>query len=108
MPFGWRVLYNKFPMITTQLQQKAHLVVAKAAMDIEAQAKTRAAVDTGFLKNSIQAVKIRDGHWRVTVGAEYGIYVEYGTHKSAAQPYFEPAIQAVTPSFLAAMKVVLA
>lgn len=29
----------------------------------------------------------------VAVGAEYGIYVEYGTAHQAAQPYLEPAIE---------------
>ena len=107
MPFGWQVLYNGFPAITGKLRHTADALVAKAALDIEAQAKTRAPVDTGFLKNSIQAVKISEGHWRVAVGAEYGIYVEYGTRRSAAQPYFQPAIDAVKPGFLDAMRMIV-
>ncbi len=33
----------------------------------------------------------------VAVGAEYGVYVEYGTVNQAAQPYLEPAVEGVRP-----------
>lgn len=107
MPFGYKVIYDGFPKVVTELRLVVDALVAKAALDIEAQAKVRAPVDTGTLKNSIQAVKISHNHWRVTVGADYGVYVEHGTRHMAAQPYFQPAISRVTPAFLAAMKAVV-
>jgi HK97 gp10 family phage protein len=39
----------------------------------------------------------------VAVGATYGVYVNYGTRYMAAQPFWEPAIDMVRPSFNAAM-----
>jgi HK97 gp10 family phage protein len=82
------------------------MFVAKAALDIEAQAKSKAPVDTGTLKNSIQATKVGTAHWRVVVGADYGMYVEWGTGRMAAQPFLQPAILAVTPTFLRALRTI--
>lgn len=99
-----RITQNDFPKIIAGLNDKAEAIVAKTALDLEGHAKSRAPVDTGTLKNSIQATKIGPAHWRVVVGVDYGMYVEWGTANMAAQPYFQPAILAVTPAFLSAMK----
>lgn len=99
-----RVIFNKWPQVKAGMESKAEAATAKAAMDMEAGMKARAPVDTGFLRNSIQAQKIGPAHWRVTVGAEYGLYVEYGTRFTNAQPYFFPTIVEVSPTFLAAMR----
>lgn len=100
----WRVVHNDFPKIIAGMETKADTIVAKAALDIQAQAQVRAPVDTGTLKNAIQATRLGAAHWRVVVGVDYGLYVEYGTVHTAAQPYFQPAINQVRPAFLAAMK----
>lgn len=102
----WRVVDTKFPQIIAGMESKAEAIVAKAALDIEAHAKSRAPVDTGTLKNSIQASRIGTAHWRVVVGVDYGMYVEWGTVHTAAQPFFQPAIQTVTPTFLQALRTV--
>lgn len=102
-----RVVSNEFSAIAQRLNDMVPLVVAKAALDIEAQAKVRAAVDTGYMKNSIQATQIAEDYWRVTVGATYGVYVEYGTVHSPAQPFIRPAVEAVRPQFLAAIRKVM-
>ena len=104
---SWHIRENRFPSIIQGMEAKAEAIVAKAAMDLEAHAKSLAPVDTGTLKNSIQATKIGDARWRVVVGAEYGMYVEWGTVHSPAQPFFQPAINAVTPAFLSAIRTVL-
>lgn len=103
----WVVEQNNWPKIVRQLEDKADLIVRKTAMDLEAQAKVRAAVDTGIMRGSIQASRVAARHWRVTVGAEYGIYVEYGTRFAAPQPFMDPAVQAVWPAFQAAMRTAL-
>lgn len=102
----WKVTHNDFPAIIAGLEMKAEAIAAKTAMDLEAHAKSRAPVDTGTLKNSIQATRIGKGHWRVVVGVEYGMYVEWGTVHMHAQPFFQPAVLAVTPTFLQALKAV--
>ena len=103
----WVVVENKFPQIADRLGRDADAIVRKTAMDIEAHAKMAAPVDTGILRASIQAAAVAPKHWRVTVGAEYGIYLEMGTRFMAPRPYFNPAIQAVWPAFQAAMRTVM-
>lgn len=103
--------------------------IKKAAFDVEAHAKANVPVATGFLKSSIYAElhgssdygnageppagaellpeipRPADDHTAyVAVGASYGVYVELGTVKMAAQPYLAPALDAVRPSFEAALE----
>lgn len=106
--FVVKVEKNDFPKIARELPRNAEKIVAKAAMDISAHAKVRAAVDSGFMRASIQARRVATAHWRVTVGAEYGLYVEKGTRHTRAQPFVEPAVQTVRPVFQAAMRRALA
>lgn len=63
------------------------------ARNVEMFAKVKAPVRTGNLKRSIQRTLISPGHHKVTVGAYYGVYVEYGTRYMHAQPFFRPAIE---------------
>lgn len=104
--FQWHVAMNKLPKIAASMRTKADLIVTKTALDLEAQWKTRVPVDTGTLKNSVQATRVGHAHWRVLVGAHYGIYVNYGTRFMAARPFYEPGIAAVRPQFMAAMKAI--
>jgi HK97 gp10 family phage protein len=105
------IVFNKLPQLKGQSKQKASQAVRKAAFDIEAGAKQRAPVNTGALKNSIEATG-EDGKAlaagglmaEIGPGVDYGIFVELGTHKQAAKPYLTPAAEAVKPSFLEAMK----
>lgn len=99
-----RVVFNNFPAIKAGMLMNAEAITGKAALDLEGQMKARVPVDTGFLKSSIQARKVGPAHWRVTVGAEYGLFVEYGTRFMGAQPYFYPAVAVVGPQFIAAMR----
>ena len=130
---GFEVLFNRFPELTVALEKAISQMVRKAAFDIQAMAMATAPVATGFLKSSIYVVThdrstyasslnkaFVKGHdvaklmdevepppddqtAYVAVGAEYGIYVEYGTSKMAAQPYLTPAYEFVRPSILEAM-----
>lgn len=103
----WNVIFNHFPEIARALQPKAMAIVARTALAIEGGAKSRAPVDTGTLRNSIQSSPSGTSSWVVTVGADYGIYVEYGTRFMAAQPYFTPAIDAERPRFQYEMRALI-
>lgn len=96
---------NKLPLLNMQARARAEAAVAKAAYDIEGQAKTVVPVDTGNLKNSIQT-EAGDSDLTKYVGphTDYAVYVEYGTYKTRAQPYMRPAAEQVAPGFIAAMK----
>lgn len=96
-----------FKEARAEFRRKAPAVVAKTARDIEASAKDRAPVDTGNLKNSIQAKQVAPLTWEVHVGAEYGAYVEYGTRRTAAQPFLTPAVELRRPDFEQALRELL-
>jgi HK97 gp10 family phage protein len=117
--------FNHWGQIANALPKVASQIVRKAAFDIQAQAASRAPVDTGFLKNSIYTVTADSSTYKggdkslpevetpendqtayVAVGAEYGIYVEMGTRFAPAQPYFYPAVDAVKPGFDAALSAI--
>jgi len=114
--------FNLFDEVFAVIDGLFHQVVRKVAFDIEAGAKGRAPVDTGFLRSSIY-VKTEDSSDNsasgpdafpevaapehnaaiIAVGATYGIFLEYGTHKMAAQPYLTPAAEEASASFLEAL-----
>ena len=55
-------------------------------------AKSICPVDTGYLQSSIDW-KMDKTRWTIEATAEYAQYVEYGTWKMRAQPYFTPAVE---------------
>jgi HK97 gp10 family phage protein len=75
-------------------RELAQLVKA-TAFRLEAGAKMRAPVDTGFLRNSIQTTFESDLSAVVFVAAEYGVYVEFGTSKMRARPFLTPAVDEI-------------
>jgi len=85
------VRYNNFPKLLKQIPDEVDAIVQKTALNIEARAKTKAPVRTGFLKNSIRAVNTGTGRAEVRVGAHYGVYVEYGARGRPPRPYLTPA-----------------
>lgn len=99
-------LKSRIPELQKQLAL-ASQVVRKTAFDVEAQAKLRAPVDTGFLRNSIHTEQESELRASVNVGAEYGLFVEYGTSRMAAQPFLNPAVESVRPAFEAAVTALL-
>lgn len=103
----YRIVYNHFPKIAASLSPKVGVVIAKAARDIEAHAKSNAPVDTGYLRNSITSVQVGPTHWRVLAQAHYALYVEMGTYKMAAQPFMGPAVDTVVPTLTAAISKVV-
>jgi HK97 gp10 family phage protein len=98
---------DKLPWLSKEARARAVLAVAKAADDIEGQAKAVVPVDTGNLKGSIQEHKMPDSSdltKYVGPATEYNLYVEYGTSRMRAQPYMRPAAEAVRPAFIAALR----
>lgn len=53
------------------------------------------AYDTGFMHDSVEP----HGD-TVTVGAHYAVFVNYGTYKMAARPFWEPSLGDIQPVFL--------
>lgn len=114
--------FNHYAEMRAALREMVRQAVVKACEDIQNGAQRRAPVDTGFLRSSIYTVTSKgstygqglkgdrqqqpeipaaenDTTGYVAVGAEYGIYVEFGASGRPAQPYMVPAAEAVRPSF---------
>lgn len=100
--------FNHFPEIADQLDVKMHEIIHKVAHDIQATAAAYAPVRTGYLKNSIIVQSIDVYEAQVTVGAEYGMYVELGTRYMSAQPYFYPAVDMGSIAFEQAVGILAA
>jgi HK97 gp10 family phage protein len=62
---------------------------------VQSEARKLCPVDTGRLRASIDVKSGRDArgpYVEVGTNVDYGPFVEYGTSKSAAQPYMRPAL----------------
>lgn len=94
---------NRFGELAAKLPGLAALAVRKTAADLARMAAQLAPVDTGALRNSIQWSMSGPLAAIVAVGVNYGVYVEYGTRRMAAQPYFTPAVEWARPQFEAAV-----
>ncbi len=117
----WNAIANALPKATSQL-------VRKTAFDIVAGYQARAAVDTGFMKNSAYAVTDKESTYGgaapskkgayllpevekppddqtayAAVGANYAYIEELGGTHHPAHPAFYPAVDAVKPNFDAAL-----
>lgn len=79
------------------IEQATDEAIAKAleAMGLQAEgyAKMKCPVDTGRLRNSITHT-YDEAEQKAYIGTnvEYAPYVEYGTSKTNAQPFLEPAV----------------
>lgn len=102
-----RIVYDHIPQVSQELAHEVERTVAAAAREVESAAKRRAPVDTGALRNSIQAWQDTPYRWHIAPHVEYALYVEYGTRRQRAKPYMTPAAEFVRPRFIAAMKKVL-
>jgi HK97 gp10 family phage protein len=88
------------------VQALALRTVTRTAHAIEADGKTFAPVDTGFLRNSITTdIEYGVGTATAHVGptASYGAYVEFGTYRAAPHAYMGPALDRHSGEFEDAM-----
>ena len=90
---------NKLPEIIRDAPRKLTAALIKTAAFIQGEARRRAPVRTGNLRNSI-TIELQDA-WHALIGpaAEYGIHVELGTYRMRAQPYLGPAVEAAVGPF---------
>lgn len=89
------VVRNNFRQVKNDIGRATERLVIDLARAVEVEAKQRAAVDTGFMRGSIEVERREDLFALVICGAEYGIFVEYGTVNSPAQPFMTPAGEVV-------------
>lgn len=116
------------------LNKEAELLVQRTARNIETRAKLKIedtdksgrvyqrgkvthqasapgeppATDTGFLVNSIMSDEEKPLCWAVSVGAEYGAYLEYGTSRMGPRPFFVPSFDEERDGFNKAVAMLIA
>lgn len=97
---------TRLDSLPDEVRRRAEEILEIAARQVEAAAKAEAPVDTNFLRDSF---KVREKPLRriIRATAEYAAYVEFGTSRQAAQPYFTPAIEAVRKPLMAAWKTLI-
>jgi HK97 gp10 family phage protein len=81
-----------FKQIGYEAQTNVEKALVKAGLLVEREAKLRAPVDEGRLRNSISSRLINSSNVEVGTNVYYAKFVEYGTTKMRAQPYLNPAL----------------
>jgi HK97 gp10 family phage protein len=95
---------------SVQAVKQVRNVVRKSTLETEARGKARAAVDTGFMRNSITS-DFAGSNADLAQGetgpeADYAKWVEHGTSRQAPQPFMGPAADEVEPTFYAALEAI--
>lgn len=86
-----------------EVKSKVHKAVQKNGAAMHKAAISNAPVDTGHLKRSI-TLETDSMTATVQEHTDYGIYVELGTRKMAAQPYIKPAFNSVKDTFVSDLR----
>lgn len=102
---GDRQISVKLQNFSRDFEEKVKKSVKKHTYMVERDAKINAPYDTGHLKRSIHS-GFQDGGLTgtVTVGAYYGIYLEFGTRYMHPRPFLFPAFLIAKASFLREME----
>lgn len=78
--FGSRALSSALRRWGNQIEDEIKRIVVETAAVIQTEARARAPVDSGYLRQSIEVEVLNGGLTAiVTVDADYAIYIEYGT-----------------------------
>ncbi len=86
MPPRTALVFNVTREVGPAVRKRLRQAVLATAARIEGDAKERAPVDTGALRNSIQHQETGELQAEVGVGAEYGAAVEFGTGVYSTDP----------------------
>jgi HK97 gp10 family phage protein len=93
---------------SNETQDDIKRTVFTSAINVKADAKTRAPVDTGNLRASIRHKMSGDSlSAMVYTNVYYAPDVEFGTSKQRAQPYLIPALENEMPRFERRLKLLL-
>lgn len=96
-----RFKYTNAKLIAYQqsLPDRGNRTVQKAGQLWERSAKRRAAVDTGEMRDKIHFEMNGNGQGTLHADADHSGFIEFGTYKMSAQPYFIPAAEEVRQAF---------
>lgn len=108
-------------MPTFKVYVRSHTAEQKAAMErgvnalvawagprlvalVQEQIQAFGAIDTGNMLNSVHAEPFGNASTRVSVGAGYAGYVNYGTRFMAGRPFWDTALALFAPEFVAEVR----
>lgn len=78
--FGSRALSSALRRWGNQIEDEIKRIVVETAAVIQTEARARAPVDSGYLRQSIEVEVLNGGLTAiVTVDASYSVFIEYGT-----------------------------
>lgn len=97
----WR---SRIPELTEKAIAETEAIIERFGFRVEAGAKSRARVDTGFMRGEIRFERLGPYEGEVRGNAEYTIFHELGTSTMAAQPMFGPAAEEVREEFIVAIR----
>lgn len=98
---GFIIVYDRIPELIASVEANARAAVKETADKVVREARTRAPVQTGYLRSSIHAEsKTLGKEAEVHVDAPYAPFVEFGTYKMGARPFLYPAVQKYADEFV--------
>ena len=100
-------LKSRLPEVSAEIRPRVGRAVKSTAQDIEADAKERAPVLTGALRDSLITERAGAASYRVGSPLYYSRFVELGTVHAAAEPFLIPAAEAHTEEAVARVEIVL-
>ena len=100
-------LKSRLPTVAAELRPRVGRAVKATAQDIEEDARQRAPVDTGALRDSLETSRAGAASYRVGTPLFYSRFVELGTVHAAAKPFLIPAAEAHTEEAVERVELVL-
>lgn len=82
-----------------KVMEQSSQVIRNNTERLKASAKSKAPVDTGFLKNHITSSYPDRLEGHVKSEAAYSGYQEYGTRFQTGKPFMRPALREIEPQF---------
>jgi HK97 gp10 family phage protein len=99
-----RIVKNNSGAILERIKKRVEQATEAAGVEFETGAKAIVPVKTGRLQRSIQVLALSSTMRRFEATESYGPYVEFGTSRAAAQPFFLPTFDRVADRYLKAIR----
>lgn len=94
---GTEELMRILERLPLKLREKVDARLGEGTEIVAEKAREIVPVRTGYLKSTIMTARRGSLQWRVLTYAFYAKFVEYGTSRMAAKPYFRPALILTKP-----------
>lgn len=98
---------SRFPEIEAEIRPKIGAAIKAGSEAVAEAAKSRAPVQTGRLRDSIEARRDGVAQYEIVAGEFYGRFVEMGTVRAPAHPFLVPALEENKDAIVAAVEAAL-